>query len=328
MNKKVLVTGATGFTGSHLAEELISQGYQVRALARPKKDTRNLEKMGIEIAPGNLTEKDSLAAAVAGIDTVYHIAAVYREQNVPHQYFFDVNVGGTKNLLEAARDARVRRFVHCSTVGVQGEIKNPPAKETAPYGPGDYYQQSKLEGEKLALEFFKQNPIEGVVFRPVGIYGPGDTRFLKIFKFVNSGSFRMIGRGNVLYHMTFVKDLARGIILCGERKEAVGEIFTLGGNEYVPLSKLIQLTAEALGVPVPTKKMPLWPVWTASVICEALCYPLRISPPLYRRRLDFFVKDRAFDISKAKKMLGYNPQVDLATGLKITGDWYKANKLL
>lgn len=328
MNKKVLVTGATGFTGSHLAEELVNQGYQVRALARPKKDTTKLEKLGIEIVRGNLTEKDTLPAAVKNVDTVYHIAAVFREQNVPHQYFFDVNVGGTKNLLEVARDAGVRRFVHCSTVGVQGEIKNPPARETDPYGPGDYYQQSKVEGEKLALQFFKENDIEGVVFRPVGIYGPGDRRFLKIFKFVNSGGFRMIGRGDVLYHLTFVKDLARGIILCGEKKEAVGEIFTLGGNEYVPLTEYIQLLAEALGVPAPTKKMPLWPVWVGAVICEALCYPLRISPPLYRRRLDFFTKDRAFDISKAKKLLGYNPQVDLKTGLKITADWYKANNLL
>lgn len=328
MSKKVLVTGATGFTGGHLAEELVNQGYSVRAIVRPKKDVQKLKKLGIETVAGDLLKKDTLRSAVKGIDTVYHIAAVFREQNVPHQHFFDVNVGGTKNLLEAALDAKVRRFVHCSTVGVQGEIKNPPAKETAPYGPGDYYQQSKVEGEKLALQFFKEHDIEGVVFRPVGIYGPGDTRFLKIFKFVNSGGFRMIGRGDVLYHLTFVKDLARGIILCGEKKEAVGELFTIGGNEYVPLTEYIQLLAEALGVAVPTKKMPLWPVWIGAVICETLCYPLRIKPPLYRRRLDFFTKDRAFDISKAKKLLGYKPQVDLKTGLKITADWYKQQNML
>ncbi|MBN2088576.1 NAD-dependent epimerase/dehydratase family protein [candidate division KSB1 bacterium] len=328
MAKKVLVTGATGFTGGHLAEELVNRGYAVRALALPNQNIEKLEKLGVEIIVGDLLKKETLIPAVEGVDTVYHIAAVYREQNVPHQLFFDVNVGGTKNLLEASRDAGVRRFVHCSTVGVQGEIKNPPADETAPYGPGDYYQQSKVEGEKLALQFFKENKIEGVVFRPVGIYGPGDTRFLKIFKFVNSGTFRMIGRGNILYHLTFVKDLCNGIILCGEKPEAVGQVFTLGGNEYVPLTEYIKILAGALNVPVPKKKMPLWPVWIASVICEALCYPLRISPPLYRRRLDFFTKDRAFNISKAKRLLGYNPKVDLKTGLKITADWYKAEGLL
>ena len=323
MSKKVLVTGAAGFTGGHLVEELLSQGYQVRAMVRPDKNSDALEKQGVEVVRGDLTQKETLVSAVKDIDTVFHIAAIFREQDVPHHYFFDVNVGGTKNLLEVSRDAGVRRFVHCSTVGVQGEIKNPPAKETDPYGPGDYYQQSKVEGEKLALEFFRNNDIEGVVFRPVGIYGPGDNRFLKIFKFVNSGKFRMIGSGDVFYHLTFVRDLARGIILCGERPEAVGEVITLGGNEYVPLKKYVALLAEALGVDVPKKHIPLWPVYLAAVVCEGLCYPFRISPPLYRRRLDFFTKDRAFDISKAKRDLGYNPRIDLDEGLKRTGEWYK-----
>lgn len=328
MKKKVLVTGATGFTGGHLTEELLNRGYFVRALSLPKQDITQLKKLGVEIIIGDLTKKDTLLKAVEGVDTVFHIAAIFREQNVPHQLFFDVNVGGTKNLLEVARDAKVRRFVHCSTVGVQGEIKNPPADENAPYNPGDYYQQSKVEGEKLALDFFRNNDIEGVVFRPVGIYGPGDTRFLKIFKFIHSGKFRMIGNGNVLYHLTYVKDLVNGIILCGERPEAVGEIFTLGGNQYVTLNEYVKLVAEVLEVPAPKKKVPLFPVWCAAIICEALCYPLRIKPPLYRRRLEFFTNDRAFDISKAKRRLNYNPQVSLKEGLKITADWYKENNYL
>ncbi len=328
MAKKVLVTGATGFTGGHLADELVKRGYKVKALSLPHQDTSNLEKLGVEVVFGDLTKKDTLSPAVKDVDIVFHIAAIYREQNVPHQLFFDVNVGGTKNLLEASRDAGVKRFVHCSTVGVQGEIKNPPAAETAPYNPGDYYQESKVQGEKLALQFFKENDIEGVVFRPVGIYGPGDTRFLKIFKFVKNGKFRMIGRGNVLYHLTYVRDLVNGIILCGEKPEAVGEVFTLGGNEYVTLNKLIQILAEVLEVPVPKKRVPLFPVWMAAVMCEIVCYPFRIHPPLYRRRLDFFTKDRAFDISKAKRLLGYQPKVSLQEGLKITAEWYKQENYL
>ena len=323
MNKKVLVTGGTGFTGGHLAEELVSKGYSVKALSLPDQNTEPLKKLGAEIVYGDLTKKETLRNAVEGVEIVFHIAAIFREQNVPHQLFFDVNVGGTKNLLEAALEAGVKRFVHCSTVGVQGEIKNPPAKETAPYNAGDYYQDSKTQGEKLALKFLKENDIEGVVFRPVGIYGPGDTRFLKIFKFVNSGKFRMIGNGEVLYHLTFVKDLVQGIILCGEKKEAVGELFTLGGNEYVTLNEYIRILAEALDVPLPKKRVPLFPVWVAAVMCEALCYPFRIKPPIYRRRLDFFTKDRAFDISKAKTLLGYQPKVSLTDGLKITANWYK-----
>ena len=328
MKKKVLVTGATGFTGGHLSEELVQRGYDVRALSLPNQEMDKLKKLGIEIIIGDLTKKDTLPSAVCDVDTVYHIAAVYREQNVPHKLFFDVNVGGTKNLLNVSRDAGVRRFVHCSSVGVQGEIKDPPADENAPYNPGDYYQQSKMEGEQLALEFFKNNNIEGVIFRPVGIYGPGDNRFLKIFKLVNSGKFRIVGKGKALYHLTFVEDLVQGIILCGEKSEAVGQIYTLGGNEYITVEQYINLLAEILGVSIPKKHLPFWPVWLAGLICEMICYPFRISPPIYRRRLDFFVKDRAFDISKAKRELGYQPKVELKTGIKITADWYREQGLL
>jgi nucleoside-diphosphate-sugar epimerase len=140
MSKKVLVTGATGFAGGHLSEELINQGYKVRALSLPDQNVEKLKKLGVELIFGDLTKKKTLALAVKDVEIVFHIAAIYREQNVPRQLFFDVNVGGTKNLLEAALEAGVRRFVHCSTVGVQGEIKNPPATETAPYNAGDYYQ--------------------------------------------------------------------------------------------------------------------------------------------------------------------------------------------
>lgn len=328
MNKKVLVTGATGFTGGYLCDALVEKGYRVRALSLESQDYSPLEKMGIDVAVGDLTKKETLAPAVKDIDIVFHIAAIFREQDVPNQYFYDVNVDGTKNLLEASVEAGVKRFVHCSTVGVQGEIKNPPAAEDAPYNPGDVYQRSKVEGEKLALKFFEENDIEGVVFRPVGIYGPGDMRFLKIFKFVNSGKFRMIGDGEVLYHLTYVTDLAEGIILCGEKSEAVGEIFTLGGNEYVTLNEYVKLLAEVLGVPAPRSRIPVWPVWFAGLLCEMVCYPFRIQPPIFRRRVDFFIKDRAFDISKAKKLLGYNPKVDLKTGLKRTADWYREQKLL
>jgi len=328
MKKKALVTGATGFTGGYLAEELVNRGYIVRALCLPDQDVKKLEKIGVEVVKGDLTKPETLSAAVEDIEIVFHIAAIFREQDIPNHYFYDVNVGGTKNLLEASLKANVRRFVHCSTVGVQGEINNPPAKETDPYNPGDIYQRSKVEGEKLALKFFQENAIEGVVFRPVGIFGPGDLRFLKIFKWVNSGKFKMIGNGDVLYHLTFVKDLVDGIILCGEKDEAIGEIFTLGGNEYLTLNDFVKLLANVLGVPIPKTKIPVWPVWLAGLLCEIACYPFRIHPPLYRRRVDFFIKDRAFDISKAKRLLGYNPKVDLATGLKLTADWYRKENLL
>jgi nucleoside-diphosphate-sugar epimerase len=321
--KRAFVTGGSGFTGGHLCRMLVEQGYTVTALARASSKVGHLEALGIQIATGDLSTSFSLNGVLKNIDVIFHVGAAYRQEGVSKEYFWKVNVDGTRALLEQARDSGVQRFVHCSTVGVQGEIKNPPAKETDPYNPGDHYQESKVEGEKLALGFFERYKMAGSIVRPVGIYGPGDTRFLKLFKHINNGTFRMIGSGEVLYHLTFVEDLVRGIILAGEKPEAVGNIYAIGGNEYLTLKELVALIAEVLGKPVPKKRVPLGPVYAAAALCEVLCRPLGIEPPLYRRRLDFFTKDRAFDISKAKKELGYEPQVPLREGLARTAEWYK-----
>ncbi len=325
---KVLVTGGTGFTGGYLCRRLAGMGYTVRTIARPSSDISGLEKSGVEIFTGDLTDKESLIPAVTNIDIVYHIAAVYREEGISRKTFWDVNVEGTKNLLELAKKAGVKRFVHCSTVGVQGEIKNPPATEETPYNPGDYYQKSKMEGELLALNFFRRGDLPGVVFRPVGIYGPGDTRFLKLFRYIYKGKFRMFGSGEVLYHLTYIDDLVDGIILVGETPGIEGEIFTLAGPRYTTLNKLVETIAEVLGVELSRRHYPVWPLWTAGAICELLCRPFKINPPIYRRRVDFFMKDRAFDITKAMKRLGYDPKIDLKEGLMRTARWYKKQGLL
>ena len=325
---KALVTGANGFTGSYLTKNLLNKGYQVKALVRKNANLDLIKGLHVEFVYADLA-KDPVDGIMNDVDVVYHIAAAYRVENVPQKYFWDVNVEGTRKLLNEAKKAGVKRFVHSSTVGVQGEIKNPPAKEEDPYRPGDYYQESKVEGEKLALEFFKKENLKGTVVRPVGIYGPGDMRFLKLFKFINNNKFRMIGNGKVFYHLTFVEDLAEGIALSGEKEKAIGEVFTIGGEGYLTLSELVKKIANVLDKPVPDKmSIPVWPVWFAGLLCEIACKPFGITPPIYRRRVDFFIKDRAFDISKAKRLLGYQPKVSLEEGLKITADWYKEQNLI
>jgi nucleoside-diphosphate-sugar epimerase len=331
MSRTALVTGANGFTGSYVCKHLVERGDRVRALVRKTSNLDLLKNLDVEMVYGDLANgyaEEALRAKLKSVEIVYHIAAVYRTEGVPKKYFWEVHVEGTRRLLEAAHRANVSRFVHCSTVGVQGEIKNPPATEDVPYAPGDAYQESKVDGEKLARRFFQERDLPGVVVRPVGIYGPGDTRFLKLFKFIHNGKFRMLGSGKVLYHMTYVDDLARGILLAGEKKDAIGEVFTIGGEGYLTLAELVERVAAALNVPVPRKSFPVWPVWVAGLLCEMLCRPFGLEPPLYRRRVEFFIKDRAFDISKAKRMLGYQPQVDLDTGLRMTGEWYHAQNLL
>jgi len=326
--KKILVTGATGFTGGYLCRRLRNNGHEVRGLALPGMDVSNLKAAGIHVVEGDLRNKESLLPAVRGVDLIYHIAAVYREEGIPQKTFWDVNVEGTKNLLETAKSSDVKRFVHCSTVGVQGEISCPPATEETAYNPGDYYQASKMEGELLALDFFRRENLPGVVFRPVGIYGPGETRFLKLFRYIHQGRFRMIGSGKILYHLTYIDDLIDGILLVGNTPGIEGEIFTLAGKHYTTLNELVEIIADVLGRTVKKRHVPVWPVWLAGAICEYLCRPFRIDPPLYRRRVDFFIKDRAFSIDKAERILGYHPKVDLRTGLAKTAEWYRSQGLL
>lgn len=328
MSKTVFVTGGSGFTGSHLCQALVARGYRVKALVRKTSKTHHLKKLGAVPVVGDLEELKRENGMLEDVDTVYHVAAAYRQEGLPREVFWKVNVDGTRRLLDYARQSGVRRFVHCSTVGVQGEIDNPPAKETAPYKPGDHYQESKMEGEKIALSFFDKYDLEGVVVRPLGIYGPGDMRFLKLFRFINNGKFRMIGSGEVLYHLTYVEDLVQGFILAGEKESAVGNVYAIGGDEYLPLKELVGIIADVLDKPIPKRHLPLKPIYLASIVCENICRPLGIEPPLYRRRLDFFTKDRAFDITKARQELGYQPKVSLRDGLARTAKWYREQGLI
>lgn len=322
-----LVTGATGFTGGSLARELARRGYRVRALVRPGSRVDRLTSHGIELVEGQLVSAEDVTRAMADVDVAYHIAAAYREAKHPDSYYFDVNVGGTSNLLEAARAGGVGRVVHCSTAGVHGEVGTVPADEDAPMNPGDVYQRSKLEGEDLALNAFRTG-LPGVVFRPVGIYGPGDTRFLKLFKGIASGRFPIFGSGEVLYHLTYIDDLVNGIILCGESDAALGEVFLLAGPRYTSLNELVEHVARAVGRRPPRLRLPLWPLLTAATICEGVCRPLGIDPPLHRRRCDFFTKDRAFTSDKARRLLGYEPTTDLDLGFERTADWYRQEGML
>jgi nucleoside-diphosphate-sugar epimerase len=231
-------------------------------------------------------------------------------------------------VLEAARAAGVRRVVHCSTGGVHGHIEHPPANEDAPLAPGDVYQRTKLEAEQLAVAFGTQHGLDVVVARPIGIYGPGDLRFLKMFRGIARGRFPMLGSGEVFYHLTYVDDLVRGFALCGRVPEARGRTYILGGPEYTTLNELVARIAAELKVAPPRVHWPVWPVWVAGALCEVVCVPFGIDPPLFRRRVDFYRKSRAFDTTRARRELGYNPTIDLQTGIHRTAAWYRSQGLL
>lgn len=326
----VLVTGATGFTGGHLAGALRRRGHHVRAFVRPRSvaNAASLETSGIDVATGDLVDPDSLRRAVNDIEIVYHMAAMYREAGQPASAYTAVNVDGTRHVLEAARAAGVRRVVHCSTAGVHGHVERPPATEDSPLAPGDQYQRTKLEAEQLAQRFGESGGPEVVIARPVGIYGPGDTRFLKMFRGIARGRFPMLGPGTVFYHLTYVDDVVEGLRLCGETAGAAGRTYILAGATYTTLTEVVSAIARGLNVRTPRLRLPVWPVWLAGALCEAVCVPLRIEPPLYRRRVDFYRKSRAFDITRARRELRYEPSVDLETGILRTIAWYREHGLL
>ena len=329
---KVLVTGATGFTGGHLAATLAARGDEVRALVRPRSrakfDASGLPSKGVTAVEGDLADAGAVRRAAEGVDVVYHIAATYREAGQPDSAYREINVQGTANVVEAARAGGARRMVHCSTGGVHGHIANPPANEDAPFNPGDVYQETKLEAERAARTFADRTGFDVVVARPIGIYGPGDTRFLRMFRGLARGNFPMIGSGKAFYHLTFIDDLVEGFRLCGTVPAAKGRTYLLAGPRYTTLEQLVAMVARELKVEPPKIHWPVWPFWTAGLLCEMVCVPLRIEPPIFRRRVDFYTKSRAFDTTRARTELGFAPRVDLDEGIKRTADWYRAEGLL
>ncbi len=324
--REAFVTGGSGFAGGHLCHALRAQGWGVRALVRPTSDrdaVARLERIGCRIVRGDLRDPAGWRDALRGSDVVFHLAAAFREARLSDAEYRAVNVGGTVALVEAAADARVSRFVHCSTVGVHGDTGRTPANEQTPFAPPDSYCESKLEGELAARERFVARDLPGVVFRPVGLHGPGDTRFLKLFRGLARGRFVRIGDGDVLYHMTYIDDLCDGILRCATKPEAVGEAFILGGDRATTLNELFAAIARAVGGRVPRWHVPLAPVLAAGWAIETLCRPLRIEPPLHRRRVEFFSKHRSFEITKARRLLGFAPQVGLHEGIERTARAYR-----
>ncbi len=306
-----LVTGATGFVGSHLCRELIDNGYEVRILRRPESSLVNLEATlggdtgSVQHCFGDLSDVAALERSMDGADVVFHIAALYRQAKFPDEEYWKVNFDGTKNAVQAARKMGVRRFVHCSTIGVHSHIEHPPATESEPYAPTDVYQESKTEAEKYVLDCCRRGEIDGCVIRPAMIWGPGDTRFFKLFRGIAKRIFPVIGSGRFLCHWILVDDLVRAFRLAAESPKSTGQVYIIAGERPVTLEYTMATIARVYGVSLLPLRIPVLPFQLVGRIVEGICRPLGVEPPIHRRRADFFIKNRAFDCTKAKTDLGF-----------------------
>ncbi len=317
------MTGASGYTGGRLLTALRDRGDDVAVLVRPSSVSAGLNQRASVVVEGDLADAAAIERLVAGRDAVVHVAAVYRTAGHQDAYYREVNVLGTKLLLEAAARHGVRRFVHTSSVGVHGHVEQPPADETAPLAPGDVYQATKAEAETLALDYHRRRGVPVAVLRPGAIYGPGETRLLKLFRAIARGRYAIVGTGRSFYHPVFIDDLVAGFLLALDRPEAVGEAFLICGPSYVSQRDLAALVAKHTRGRVLPLRIPARPIQWAGDLVEAICVPLGLEPPLHRRRVDFWTKSRAFSIEKARRMLGYDPKTDLDQGIAVTAAAYR-----
>ena len=324
---RALITGATGFTGSLLTRKLVAQGVEVVAIARPTSNLQQFNDLS-EDAPltwhkGDVFDEALINQAMTGVTHIFHMVTPFREAKSPDEGYRNVHVLSTQLLAKAAlQQPNFQRFVHISTIGVHGHIAHPPADETYRTEPGDVYQQTKLEGEIWIREFGVETGLPVTIVRPAGIYGPGEKRLLKIYKMVAKGLVPAIGNGSNLLHFIHVDDLTDCLLVSAVHPNAVGETFICGSEKAVKFREMVDLISDYYSVPIRFVSLPAKPLFAIAQLCEDICRPLGIEPPIYPRRLAFYTKDRSFNTSKIRDLLGFTPRHSDTEGLKEMAQWY------
>jgi nucleoside-diphosphate-sugar epimerase/SAM-dependent methyltransferase len=327
----VLITGGTGFIGSRLALACLRRGDRVGVLGQTNtaaegQNAAELEAAGGRITLGSVLDAASIERALRDVNVVYHLAACQHEANVPDQRFWDVNVTGTRNVLEASVKAGVRRFVHGSTIGVYRASKNEITRDDSPLEPGHIYGRTKLEGEKAVRDYMGRLP--AVVIRIPETYGPADRRLLKLFKSVEKGRNVMVGAGSNLHHPIYVDDLIEVLVAAATRPEAAGKTFVVAGPKAITTREMVEAIGRELGKKGSSLTVPFGPMWLAALAMELTLRPLGIQPPLHRRRMNFFALSFAFSCDQARRELGFTPRVSFEEGVRRTADWYRGAALL
>jgi nucleoside-diphosphate-sugar epimerase len=316
---KVLITGAGGFIGSHLVDSQLKKGHDVRAvdlhLDLLKDQAGN---PCLEVIRADITQPNLLQEIVKEMDVVYHLASAHLDVSLSEDRYRRVNVDATMNLLTAARQAGVKCFVHCSSVGVIGDVEKPPADEHTECRPTNIYERTKLDGERAVMDFAKRTLFPVVIVRPAWVYGPRCPRTAKLFRTISKGRFPIFGSGRNLRHPVYITDTVRALELGAETPDASGEIFIIAGQSPVETRELVNLVSQEMNVRIQKIYLPIFLGICGGLILELVFKLAGQQPPFSRRSIDFFLKHNAYDIGKAQRMLNYQPQVDLRSGIKKT----------
>jgi nucleoside-diphosphate-sugar epimerase len=319
---KVLITGATGFIGGHLAETLAGRGYEVRALVQPTSNGSLLKEWGVEIFRGDIKDAAAVGEAARGCDHVYHLAAKRSHLRLPLKEFYRVNVEGVENIARAALKARVKRLVHVSSAGIYGTSTRPPIDENSRSHPNTFYRESKCLAEEVVLRYIQEEQLPAVIVRPSMVLGRRSLSWIHLFRAIVRGGFRVIGSGANHLHPGHVSDIIEGIRRAAETERIEGRSYILTGREPISVREFVNLIAEAAATERPRGSLPRFPFFLFHSLAEAVRRTFRLEVP-QAHRYELFLSDTIFDISRAKKELGYSPAVSVKQAVQETVQWYR-----
>jgi nucleoside-diphosphate-sugar epimerase len=318
---KVLITGATGFTGRVLTEKLAAAGARISAIARPSSNIEELDGLGIIWFRGDIADPELVRQAAAGAEYIFHLATAFREGEATEEDCRRVHLRSAQLMAEAVQGRpEFKRFLYVSTVGVHGHIPGEqPADEEYRFSPGDVYQHTKLETE----QWLNASGLPCSVIRPVAIFGPGEERMLKMFRLVNKGLILMLGSGKGRFQLIHVDDLTEIILLAAAAEQTLGEALIAANDQPLSIIEMGQIIAKALNRKAVLVRLPIRPFYLAADLCEAVCAPFGLRPPLYRRRVAFYDKDRQFCNAKLHRLLRYRFRHSNESAITEAAQWYQ-----
>jgi len=319
---KALVTGATGFIGSHLCEELVRRGFEVSCLVRETSNLKWIEHLDLKFVIGDCTNIESLLDVVGNFDYIFHLAGLTK--SCSEDEFFYINAKGTENLIKTVseRNSELKRFVYMSSLSAAGPSKNgTPLQEDSSPAPVSNYGRSKLEGEKAVLKYKGLLPV--TILRPPAVYGPRDKDFLVLFKLIKKGIFPDWGK--CYYSMLYVDDLVQGIILSATNREAENNIYFLSDNRFYTNKEIANEISSALNTKVICLRLPKFIMPFCSFIGERTNKQGIINRDKMR---ELNHSHWICDAKKARKEIGFIPKVGIKEGIKWTADWYRIHRWL